>query len=436
MQWRYLLIVALCFAYHVPAAAGPTLEVGVASCDITPDVKAHRVPLAGYGVRKGQPSTGIHDKLHAKVLCLRQGGKVMALVTCDLRSVTPQLKQQALEKAGGLALTADTVFFCASHTHDGPSIFPEKFWQVQFGECDPAVIDAISSAIASGLRTAVSNLAPARVGFRSERVEGFTRNRRWHYDNEARKAAGETPALNPFLSVLRVDVMDGKCRALLVHFATHPTILGAGNMLISAEWPGVMQQELEAAFPGAVALYCNGAEGDQSPDGAKGADEFERVKEFGTRVAQRARTIAQGIETKPNQPIGIVRTMPDLPPITFSPGARNGPYKSYEPLAKEALPKQAEIQVLRIGDTALAGLPGEPICEVGTDTQKQVAAAGFKNVLTIGLANDYLGYIVNEKEYPHAGYEVDERSYYGPGLGGFLAEKAGEAARKLIGTGE
>ena len=53
--------------------------------------------------------------------------------------------------------------------------------------------------------------------------------------------------------------------------------------------------------------------------------------------------------------------------------------------------------------------------------------------LTIGLANDYLGYIVNEKEYPHGGYEVDERSYYGPGLGSLLAAKAGEAARKLSG---
>src|SRR6266576_1407920 len=39
-------------------------------------------------------------------------------------------------------------------------------------------------------------------------------------------------------------------------------------------------------------------------------------------------------------------------------------------------------------DTALAGLPGEPLCEVGLDTQKQAAAAGFKNVLTIGLAGD------------------------------------------------
>ena len=409
------------------------LEVGVAGCDITPDVAAFKVPLAGYGARKGKPSTGIHDRLHAKILLLRDGKKSIALITCDLRSVTPLLKQQTLQKTDDLGFTPDTLLVCASHTHDGPSIYPEKFWQLQFGQCDPAVIDAMSSAIAEGLHAAAKNLAPARVGFGSERLENFSRNRRWHYDNDARKAAGETPALNPMLSILRVDSMDGKCRALLVHFATHPTILGADNMLVSAEWPGVLQQSLEASFPGAVALYCNGAEGDQSPDGAKGTDAFDRVKEYGTRLAERAGNLAQSIKTKPEEVIGIARITPDLPPIAFSPASKNGPYKSYEPAAKEALPKKAEIQVLRIGDTALAGLPGEPICEVGMETQKQVAAAGFKNVLTIGLANDYLGYIVNEKEYPHAGYEVDERSYYGPGLGAFLASGAGQAARQLVG---
>src|SRR6267142_3095148 len=105
--------------------------------------------------------------------------------------------------------------------------------------------------------------------------------------------------MNPILSVLRADGDDGKCRALLVHFATHPTLLGASNMLISAEWPGVLQQELEAAFPGAVALYCNGAEGDQSPDGAKGTDEFSRVQDFGSRLAEKAEALARKVETRP-----------------------------------------------------------------------------------------------------------------------------------------
>jgi hypothetical protein len=430
---RHLCAVAalFCFGSWLAVMSAAALEIGVASREITPSVVDYKVPLAGYGARQGRPSTGVHDPLYAKVLFLRDGKTSLALVTCDLRSVTPQLKQQILLKARGLGLSRETLFLCASHTHDGPSIFPEKFWQLQFGECDPAVVDALSSSMAEGLRVAFTNLAPARVGFGSERVDGFTRNRRWRYDTPARLTAGETSAVNPILSVLRVDGYDGKCRAMLVHFATHPTLLGASNMLISAEWPGVLQRALEGAFPGAVALYCNGAEGDQSPDGADGAGEFERVKDFGSRLARRAQLVAGMIETKPDQPIGSVSITPELPPIEFSPGARSGPYKSYEPLASAALPRQAEIQVWRIGNTALAGLPGEPICEVGMETQKQVAAAGFKNVLTIGLANDYVGYIVNEKEYAHGGYEVDERSYYGPELGRLLATKAGEAAGRL-----
>jgi len=182
------------------AVSANALDVGVARCGITPDVMGHKVPLAGYGARKGQPSTGVHDSLHAKVLFFHDGKTSMAVVTCDLRSVTPQLKQQTLQKATDLGLTVDTLFLCASHTHDGPSIFPEKFWQLQFGECDPAVIDAMSSSIAGGLHAAARNLSPARVGFGSERLDGFTRNRRWRYDNGARTTAGETAAARALLS--------------------------------------------------------------------------------------------------------------------------------------------------------------------------------------------------------------------------------------------
>src|SRR5436190_5853406 len=190
-------IAPTCLVCLLATFTSKALDVGVASCDITPDVAAHKVPLAGYGARKSQPSTGVHDPLHAKVLFLRDRKKSMALVTCDLRSVTPLLKQQALQKAADVGLTTDTLFMCGSHTHDGPSIYPEKFWQLQFGECDPAVVEAISSAIAGGLQVAAGNRARARVGFGSERVDGFTRNRRWRYDNQARLTAGETPAANP-----------------------------------------------------------------------------------------------------------------------------------------------------------------------------------------------------------------------------------------------
>ena len=403
------------------------LEVGVGVADITPDVETYRVPMAGYGARLGAPSQGVHDRLHAKVLYFRDGDAAMALITCDLRSITPEFKGQIVEKSAAHGMTADKVLVCASHTHAGPSMYPERFWQMQFGKYDPAIVDVMSTAVARAVGEAVASAAPAKVGFGEGRAEGFTRNRRWGYDTEAREAAGESPAVDPMVWVMRVDSLEGAPRALLVQFATHPTILGHENMLISAEWPGVLQRELEQAFPGAIALYANGAQGDQSPAGAQGEDGFAKVADFGRRLAVVIAGIAREIRTEKSAGIGYARATPALPEFTFTKASQKR-YAKYFEAAIAALPRNAELQVLRIGDTALVGLPGEPIVEVGQAVQETVSACGFERCVIFGLANDYIGYLVNEKEYAHGGYEVDSRSYYGPGLGAFLAEHAGQVA--------
>jgi hypothetical protein len=409
------------------------LEAGTGIADITPDVKAFKVPLAGYGARRNRPSTGVHDPLHAKVLFLRNGDVRMALITCDLRSITPELKNQVIEKSAGLGITTDNLFMAASHTHDGPAMYREKFWQLQFGAYDPKIVDIMSTSVAKALKEAVQNAVPVKVGFGEGKAEGFMNNRRWKDDLAAREAAGEKPALEPVVWVMRVDGMDGKPRAILVNFGVHPTILGADNMLISAEWPGVLQTELEKAFPGSVALFTNGAEGDQAPQSAKGLkDAFERVTEFGVRLSKVVTPIVQGIETKADVPIAFKYATPDLPKIAIPAGmAKRFAAAGAADIPEKGLPHKAELQILRIGSTALVGLPGEPILEVGQAVRKGVVEQGFSRAVAVGLANDYIGYLVSAKEFPHGGYEVDLRSYYGPGLEAFLVEQTKKIAGDL-----
>lgn len=417
-----------------------SLSVGVSECDITPDVAQFKVPMAGYGARMGKPSTGMHDPIRAKILVLKTDASKVAIITTDLRSITPELKSKTLEKAAGLGFDASNVMMCASHSHSGPSIYAEKFWQIQFGKYDPQIVEIMSEKIAQSLREADDpnkQLSDATVGIASKRVEGFTKNRRWEYDQPAREAAGETPALDPVLTVLRFNKTQSKsgirCGALFVNFPTHPTILGADNMQISAEWPGVLQRELESDHDLGcyLTMYSNGAEGDQSPITISDPDAFKRMEDFGKRLASEAKALAETIKTEAAAEIGSNLIEPELPEIVFSEGAQKGPNKMMAQAALDALPRKAAIQVIRIGDTALVGLPGEPICEVGIETRRQVEAAGAKQAIIIGLTNDYIGYILNEKEYKHGGYEVDSRSYYGPGLGDFIAQQAGEAAKKL-----
>ena len=416
-------VLALC-------GAAPALDAGVGTADITPDVKACRVPLAGYGARLGRPATGVHDALEAKVLCLRDGAEVSVLVCCDLRSITPEFKRQVVEKCADLKVDADHLFMAASHTHDGPSMYPEKFWQMQFGRYDPAIIAPMASAVAAAVHEAAISATPARIGFGEFEALGFTRNRRWGYDTDARKAAGETPLTEPAVWMLRVDNMDGGCRALLVNFACHPTILDDDNMQISAEWPGVMRRELEELLPGATALFTNGGEGDQSPDGATGESNFQRMEDFGTRLARLVAEQAKSIETKPDLHAHSARVLAELPPLVF-PESAKAKHAAYAGAATAALSRTAEVQLLRIGPVALVGLPGEPILAVAQAVRQSVQAAGVERAVPVGLANDYIGYIVNEREYAHGGYEVESRSYYGPGLGAFVAAQAGALAKSV-----
>ncbi len=419
------------FIWFSTSESRAEIYAGVASVDITPDVVKYKVPMAGYGARQGKPSTGVHDPLFANVLYLRDGATVMAIVTADLRSSTPDLKNQVLAKCDGLGLTRENLMIAASHNHSGPSFFPEKFWQLQFGEFDPAILVEMSARIAEGLAAAAKSAAPARVGFAEKDLPEFTRNRRWEYDTAAREAANETPALSSRLFVMRIDGDAGEPIAILVNFGTHPTILGADNFELSAEWPGAMRREIERAFPNATALYTNGAEGDQAPANAQGENGFARVEDFGSRLAAEVIALAKTIKTEPATIAFAFHEAPIGEPV-FSEAAKNGQYAFMQPMAMEVLPRTAELQQFRIGGVVLAGLPGEPIADVGRKTERSLVALGAETAITVSLANDYIGYILNAKEYAHGGYEVDSRSFYGPGLGDLIARETALSGRTLF----
>jgi hypothetical protein len=70
--------------------------------------------------------------------------------------------------------------------------------------------------------------------------------------------------------------------------------------------------------------------------------------------------------------------------------------------------KEPEVQVLRIGDRLLLAAPGEPSVEMGRRFEAAVRPhlpAGVRDVVVVGLANDYLGYFTTPEEYEVQHYE-------------------------------
>ena len=80
-------------------------------------------------------------------------------------------------------------------------------------------------------------------------------------------------------------------------------------------------------------------------------------------------------------------------------------------------PYNARVQVIRINDLALAGVPGEATIEMGRRIERSILGADaaaaqatktkpiFNNAIVVGLANDYASYFPTQQEYEAYHYE-------------------------------
>jgi hypothetical protein len=80
-----------------------------------------------------------------------------------------------------------------------------------------------------------------------------------------------------------------------------------------------------------------------------------------------------------------------------------------------------EIQILRIGDIYLLGLPGEILVEVGLEMKRQ---AGVENLFIVTLCNDTIGYVCHAEAYDEGGYESGTATNLAKGAGEHLANEA------------
>lgn len=120
--------------------------------------------------------------------------------------------------------------------------------------------------------------------------------------------------------------------------------------------------------------------------------------------------------------IGIIGNENQPFPATVIPGQhRKSPLLVGPPPLS---PKNVRIQVMRVGDVALATMPGEPTITMGRRIERSVKAALngdapdalVREVWTTGLANDHTAYFSTPQEYEGYQYEASW-SMFGPQTG-------------------
>ena len=94
-------------------------------------------------------------------------------------------------------------------------------------------------------------------------------------------------------------------------------------------------------------------------------------------------------------------------------------------------PKEVGMGAVRIDDLLISGIPGEMTAILGQKVKKAIRENGVKYVAIGGLANVWLGYILDRDQYLHGeGYE-SSMSFYGPDLGVAISDGAIRSALTL-----
>ncbi|WP_121004519.1 hypothetical protein [Saccharothrix australiensis] len=444
------------------------------------------IPYLG-GIPRHSPYFGVHDALHARAVAFGEvGGETVIVIAVDAlginndilgpdRDFTAEVRG-AIEDATGVP--PSHVLVASSHTHSSPETGDVRRlldtpgadeWLARFAEL------LVSSAV-----LAFEDRRPvtARRG-RGEVVRGTLAVNRnaWAYPDPA--AAPDDPEVD----VLVLEAPGWS--SVLYNFANHPVYVQV-QPYASADFPGVTSDFVERNVPGCrAALFLQGACGNQSPppdplthqNGAgkppfdaeyqllpeNVRDAFAHTERMGMALAAKVLEVVEAADTPVSGPVSAVserlavasRDLPDRAPFQREWEARrqalDDAVASGAPRAEivrltgqlqeteEQLvaidrgtdPISAEVQVLRLGDVALACLPGEPFVELGF-VLKQRSDDG-RRVLPVGYANDYLGYLTDPEAWDRPIYEVSLGAWTRIGrFGGTeLTQRAAELVDRL-----
>jgi neutral ceramidase len=411
------------------------LRAGIAKIDITPPLSL-KSSLGGYGDRMNQPATGVHDRIMAKALILTDGHKKFCLLTADALGFAPPVKTAVLDRLADKGWTTDNLMMLASHSHTAiemNALNPLNSFQIpQMGIHNPPLFELIMTRLAHVVADAEKTLVPVAIGTSSIELQGWNRNRR-------------IPGgiVDPELTVVRIDRLDGKPFAAFINWTAHPTFMGSEDMWFSGDYPGHMQRTLEALVgDGVVTMFCNGAEGDQStiarPD--SGDARWEKAERYGRELGLQAWHVWQKTTTSRNVPFAFWREEITLPKRQWHPNFRETGGKEYaltEDALREMLPKLWPAKTaslsLRLGDLVVIGIPGELATRLGIEVKhKAKEITGAAHPIIGGLADEWIGYIIPIEQYNMGKYEAS-MSFYGPTLADVIVAGAIHGVEHLQG---
>jgi len=428
------------------------LKAGVAKVNITPYVGINQ---SGFGNRtKG--SVGIHDELYARAVVMDNGSEKIGIVSCDLLNLDESSIASIREKSHKLTgMDGENIMISTTHTHSGPLTSPLR----GFGKLDREWVNVMEKQVAGAIAIAHGRLQEARVGAGSGHAE-ININRREKRDERILLGLNPGGAIDYQVGVIKIEDMEHKPICTIVNYACHAVILGGDNYLISADYPGYAMAFVEGLLGNnSIAMFLNGTTGDINPI-IRG--DFNGVKKAGTILGAEVLKVWEGIDTLSEVELGMAKEkVPlrsgEIPSENELERIIANRKKELDPrnreydmdreitlswaidalnmvrLGKKSVLVPVEVQIVRVGDIIMVGIPGEVFVDIGLGIKSR---SPFKNTFVAGYTNGDIGYMPTKKAFQEGGYET-HHAYQLYGIYPVdqdVAEKMVSSALKLIGT--
>jgi hypothetical protein len=416
------LLVGAWFLCAYAAGASDGLRVGLAAADVTPELGAKPVWLAGFG--KGRRATAVHDPIMARALVLEAGGMKIALVSVDVVGLFHEVVERVRGQLPGFAY----VLVSSTHNHEGPDTL--GLWGANFFQSgiDPDYLKRVEAGIVQAVRQADASAQAAQARLGTARAPELLHDGREPY------------VKHDELVALRFVGKDGKNVGVLVQWNCHPETLDSKNTEMSADFVAATVEHLQKQH-GCPVVYLTGTVGGlmtslhvevKDENGKPLADgTFTKTERYGQlvgKLADRALAEAAPVVLTPFE----VRTKDLFLPLenTFYQMAwklgvlqrrayawSGDPYHAEPSDGKDAkLCIRSEVGWLRLGALEVAAIPGEiyPELVLGQVQDPPDPGADFPDApiepaiyaqlkgrhrMLIGLANDELGYILPKRQW-------------------------------------
>ncbi|MDQ0920224.1 hypothetical protein [Paenibacillus sp. V4I5] len=403
------------------------MECGIYEMDITPPLG---FAIPGYFTPR--PAIGIKDNLYVKAVVIGDGHNFTAIIVLDTIGIEKE-EVAAIRKrvTEGTGIPASHILVAATHTHTGGPIYRDR------GPDGDKYTAYLVKKAADATVLAYENKCNAQIGFAKGEADGISFNRRYFMrDGSLRTNPGFNnpdivePAgpIDSDVFVIRLDGEDGSPLGVITNFACHPDTIGGKRY--SADYPGEISRVLKAVYGDSfISLFLNGACGNinhldfmhslrPEPDafrqlGRVLAGEViktreKAVTENSLQVEGRCELLSLSVR-KPS-PEDLQKAEEHLR-ATEHPENKKVITEADSFFARQLLTLSerqetevfVEIQVLRIGASAIAAFPCELFVEFGHDLKQRSPSP---HTLIATYANGVNGYVATREAFVQGGYET------------------------------